>query len=244
MNRTAQEIFKGLKGLFAAILAVCSLAATADDAAPLPPAQKQIDTAISQYLSGMKGDRYSRMNADVQPLDSRLQLQSCPSGLEVEHQPRDRLGGRISLKVTCPEADGWSVRIPATVQLFDSVVVAATSIPSGTQLTDKELQVQEMDVALLYRGYFSRLGQLRGLVAKRPIPAGQVLSPITVNPANLVAKGETVSILAEAPGLSIRATGVAMSDGALGQLVQVKNTKSNKVVEGRVTAPGQIKIAL
>lgn len=206
--------------------------------------QSQISAAIDLYLAELKRNRYTRMNAEVQPLDNRLQLPVCENPLDVEHQPKERIGGRLTLKVSCSDAGGWSVRIPATVQLFDYVVVAANSIPIATYLTDKELTLQEMDVALLYRGYYRDIAEVQGFVTKRPIPAGQVISPVTVNPANLVQKGETVSILAEAPGITIRAMGVALMNGAMGDMIQVKNTKSNKVVEGRISAPGQIKVAL
>lgn len=228
-------------GLLASWLTVHAQAA---DNIALSTAQAQINTAIQQYLADLKDNRYTRMDADVQPLDNRLRLDSCTGPLEVEHQPRDRIGGRITLKATCTAPGGWSVRVPATVQLFDQVVVAGASIPAGSRLSPRDLQQQEMDVALLSRGYYSAISQVAGFVAKRPIPAGQVLSPVTVNPANLVSKGETVSIVAEGPGLTIRALGIALSDGAMGQLIQVRNSKTNKVVEGRISAPGQIKVTL
>ncbi len=249
MNRIAQENLPArFRVLPVALMLACSLSgatATANEpAAETASVQTQISAAIDGYLSELKGNRYTRMNADVQPLDARLKLASCAQPLEVEHQPRERIGGRITLRVSCPDVAGWSVRIPANLQVFDYVVVAGTSIPMGTHLTGKELTVQEMDVALLYRGYYNEISQVQGFIAKRPIPGGQVLSPVTVNPAHLVSKGETVSILAEGPGITIRALGVALMDGAMGQVIQVKNTKSNKVVEGRISAPGQIKVAL
>lgn len=249
MNRlTRQNLQAGFRrfGTAPALLTALLVSgiASGESAAATDTAQTQVSAAIDLYLADLKSDRYSRMEADVQALDSRLQLAACSVPLSVEHHPRDRLGGRITFKVECGDAGGWSVRVPANVQLYDYVVVAATSIPMGTQLTGKELTEQEMDVALQYRGYYRNTAEVRGFVTKRPIPAGQVLSPITVNPANLVTKGETVAILAEAPGITIRAVGVAMADGAMGEVIQVKNTKSNKVVEARISAPGQVKVAL
>lgn len=232
----------GTVALLAGLLA--APAVQSQDTADAASVPAQVDQAVAQYLSEMKGNRYTRLNADVQPLDSRMQLTPCAQPLEVEHHPRERMGGRITFKVSCSTPEGWSVRVPAVIALFDDVVVAASSIPSGTQLSGKELSLQEMDVALLYRGYYRDIDQVRGFVARRPIPAGQVLSPVVVDPANLVSKGEAVTIMAEAPGISIRAMGIALTDGALGELIQVRNTKSNKVIEGRIIAPGQIKVAL
>lgn len=245
MSRQKQLPFVRRFGAALALLCLLFSAASARaNTTPEATAQAQVSAAIDLYLADLKSNRYSRMEADVQPLDVRLRLAACTQPLQVEHHPRERMGGRITFKVECNGVGGWSVRIPANLQLFDHVVVAATSIPMGTQLTGKELTEQEMDVALQYRGYYRDINEVRGFVTRRPIPAGQVLSPITVNPANLVNKGETVAILAEAPGITIRSLGVAMMDGAMGDVIQVKNTKSNKVVEGRISAPGQIKVAL
>ena len=114
----------------------------------------------------------------------------------------------------------------------------------GTQISARDLAYAEQDVSLLHRGYFRSADDISGFVAKRPIPAGQVLTPVTVDPAKLVNKGESVAIVAEGSGITIRATGVSMMDGTMGELIQVRNTKSNKVVEGRIIAPGQIKVSL
>lgn len=246
MNRTPTQKPQRARRRVGPVVALLSLLfpVTAVPAETPVSAQAQISAAIDHYLGDLQSSRYSRMEANVQPLDARLRLAPCSQPLQVEHQPRDRVGGRITFKVDCSEAGGWTVRIPANLQVFDYVVVAATSIPMGTQLSGSELTEQEMDVALQYRGYYRSIDEVRGFVTRRPIPAGQVLSPVTVNPAHLVTKGETVTILAESPGLSIRSVGVALMNGAMGDVIQVKNTKSNKVVEGRISGPGQIKVTL
>ena len=117
-------------------------------------------------------------------------------------------------------------------------------IAKGTHLTTSDLRLELADVSLLYTGYFKSMTELEGFVARRPIPAEQIMSPALVDPAKMVNRGEKVMIIAEGPGISIRASGKAMEDGAYGELIRVKNTNSNKVVEGRITAPGLIKVSL
>lgn len=247
MNRTrTQNLNKRWQTASRMIVATCGLLlaalATANEAAPTASASAQVSAAIQHYLSEMQGDRYSRMDADVQPLDSRLRLAVCDDLPTVEHYPRERLGGRITFKVSCNGPESWSVRIPANIRLYDNVVVAAAGIPMGTHISGQDIELQEMDVALLYRGYFRSIDEVKGFVVKRPIPAGQILSPVVVNPPNLVAKGQKVTILAESAGISIRAMGEALSDGALGEVIQVRNASSSRIIEGRITAQGQVKV--
>src|SRR5690606_20233037 len=248
MNRTTQQnpdryahLRRAGGTLLASLLLV--LSAQAQTAADKPATSVQVSDAIQRYLADMQGERYSRMEADVQPLDSRLRLSPCDQPLAVDHYPRERTGGRITFKVSCSGPDSWSVRIPASVQLFDDVVVAATGIPMGSQIGPRDVQLQEMDVSLLYRGYFGSIDDVKGFIAKRPIPAGQVLSATLVNPANVVTKGEKVTILAESSGVSTGAMGEALADGALGDLIQVRNSSSSRVVEGRISGPGLVKVA-
>jgi len=245
MNRMSRENLSGFRlRLAAAALALLTstgivLAEEANDISRL-----QISQAIDTYLTDLKGDRYLRIDADIQPPDPRLALTPCTAPLNIEHQPKDRIGGRVTFKVECPDPTGWAIRIPGAIQIFDNVVVAASAIPMRTQLSTNELRLEEMDVALQYRGYYRSLEQVRGFITKRPIPSGQVITPVTIEPPNLVSKGQTVAIIAEGPGIMIRSLGVALTDGALGEVIQVKNSKSNRVVEGRVSASGQIKVGL
>jgi flagella basal body P-ring formation protein FlgA len=136
------------------------------------------------------------------------------------------------------------VHVPAVIEAFDQVVVSDLPLARGTHLSSSDLRLEIMDVSRLHSGYFREISDLSGHVARRSIKSGQVMSPALVDPARMINRGERVVITAESPGLSIRSTGEAMQDGAYGELIRVKNTSSDKIVEGRITAPGQIKVSL
>lgn len=242
MNRQRNEFLKSRKDL--ASWGFLLLSALAPAQAETVSAQDQVKAAIQIYVNDLHGDRFTRVESDIQPLDSRLQLKTCDAPLEIEHRPKERMAGRVTFKTHCTGTQAWTIHVPASIKTFAKVVVAASGIPMGTQISARDLAYAEQDVSLLHRGYFHSADDISGFVAKRPIPAGQVLTPVTVDPAKLVNKGENVAIVAEGSGITIRASGVAMTDGTLGELIQVRNTKSNKVVEGRIIAPGQIKVSL
>lgn len=247
MNRNETEKLQQLKRhlrLWLRGTLTCLLAAPSLCLAEAVTVQAQVNAAIDTYVAELHGQRFSRVESEIQPLDSRLQLQPCDQPLVIDHRPRDRMAGRLTFKTTCPGSQPWTIHVPASVKTFASVVVAASSIPMGSQLTAQQVTLEEQDVSLLHRGYFQEIQAVSGFVTKRPIPAGQVLTPQVIDPAKLVSKGENVAIVAEGAGITIRAYGVSLMDGAMGQLIQVRNTKSNKVVEGRITAPGQIRVSL
>lgn len=229
------------QGLFIVLLGLLGIA---NSQAASSNIQKQIDEAIDLYISEVQDGNYQDIKVEIQPIDTRLRLAECTQALQLKHRPRNRTAGRLTFKVSCDGDESWSIHVPVTVQAFDHVVVSDLPIAKGTHLTTSDLRLELVDVSLLYSGYFKTMEELDGFVARRPIPAEQVMTPALVNPAKMVNRGEKVMIMAEGPGLSIRASGHAMEDGAYGELIRVKNTSSNKVVEGRITAPGLIQVSL
>jgi flagella basal body P-ring formation protein FlgA len=50
--------------------------------------------------------------------------------------------------------------------------------------------------------------------------------------AKAVQRGQSVTLVADVGGMSVRMAGKALSDGLINQRVRVQNTSSGKIVEG------------
>ncbi len=72
--------------------------------------------------------------------------------------------------------------------------------------------------------------------ANRPIRMGEVNSPIVIK------KGDAVQMTYTNPYMSLRATGVALQDGSKGDMIRVKNDKSEKAISGRIQGAGHIEV--
>jgi flagella basal body P-ring formation protein FlgA len=72
--------------------------------------------------------------------------------------------------------------------------------------------------------------------AERPIRQGEISSPVVVK------KGDPVQLTYTSNYMTLKATGVALGDGATGDMVRVKNDKSEKAVTGRVVANGRVEV--
>lgn len=242
MNSERQEIMKLIR--MGCVLALSSIFYSYQALAAATEIQRQIDDAINLYISEEHAGHYQSVEVEIQPIDPRLRLSTCDRPLQLQQRPRNRTAGRLTFKISCEGSETWSIHVPVTVQAFDNVVVSDLPIAKGTQLRASDLRIELVDISLLHSGYFQSMDELDGFVARRPIPAEQVMTPALVDPAKMVNRGEKVVIIAEGPGLSIRATGMAMEDGAFGELIRVRNASTNKVVEGRISAPGLIKVSL
>lgn len=77
-------------------------------------------------------------------------------------------------------------------------------------------------------------GEPEGLIARRPILAGEVIRAIDVAAPMLVKRGETTTLVAEAPGVRVTQIAVAMKSGAKGDIVEFRNVNSERVVKAVV----------
>lgn len=75
-----------------------------------------------------------------------------------------------------------------------------------------------------------------GVSPDRPIRMGEINAP------QVVKKGQPVAITYTSKYMSLKTSGTALQDGAKGDLIRVKNDKSEKAVSGRVAGDGRVEV--
>lgn len=83
---------------------------------------------------------------------------------------------------------------------------------------------------------------LIGKTPKRGIRAGTPIRSADVNRPLLVEKNSLVMIYHQVPNMTLTAQGKALQSGAEGDVVQIKNGRSNQVVEAEVVGPGRVAV--
>ena len=76
-----------------------------------------------------------------------------------------------------------------------------------------------------------------GQEAARTLDVGDVLTPESLAPRNLVRRGQYVSVTLTQNGLELRTLARALDDGGYGQTVKVKNDTTNEILHVVVTGP-------
>ncbi len=181
---------------------------------------------------------------EVGRLDQRLRLRQCDAPLQafaVGHRPSI---GATSVGIRCDDHKPWTLYVTAQVVVFGDVVVAAHAVSRGEELRPGDLRLQRKDLSKLAYGYLTQLQSATGKVLKRNYLSDQVLQPDQLRAPKLVKRGQQVTLHAEAGGIEVRMTGTALSDGAAGDRIRVRNSRSNRVVEGEVVAEGVVKIRI
>ena len=121
------------------------------------------------------------------------------------------------------------------------IVVPAHDIARGETIADSDLSYQNADAGQLGFGVVTSMNQLDGMQTRRVLRAGQPVRADDVRKPILVSKGQTITMIFAEPGLTLTATGRAMSEGGMGETVTVLNPVSYRQITGVVTGAGEVR---
>ena len=203
--------------------------------------------SIRQAARQVVAAQFTQTNADTEieigSLDTRLRLNKCSQPLDTFF-PQGIRGSKITVGVRCMEPKKWTIYVTAQVHQMAEVLVAQEYIRRGSLIRREDFVLKKFDLNQLKYGYFTDINEVLGKPMKRHLSRGAVLTPAAIAVAKVIKRGERVTIIAETGGISVHATGEALEDGGLGDIIRVKNLNSRKEIEARVDGPGRVKVGL
>jgi flagella basal body P-ring formation protein FlgA len=226
----------GFTSIIFCLLWITSARAWATDTAV--QIQQQIQVFIENQIS-RHYPRAEMSTINVQAPDSRLDLTTCQNPALSLHNGL-ALARRVLVKVDC--STSMSLHLPVDLEVFQSVLVAATSLQRNTVLDDGDIRSEAHDVLRSGRHYLTDPDQAIGQRAKRGIGQGTLLTPRMLLAEELVSRGDQVMILAQRGALLVRMNGTAMASGGQGDQIKVKNVSSSRIINAQVTAAGEVTV--
>jgi len=205
-----------------------------------PLTQRWLDDALQRVQAGGSA---LRMEVVVGTLDPRLRLAPC-ARVEPYLPAGARLWGRTRLGLRCVEgAVRWNVYLPITVKAFGPAWVLAGGVAAGAVLKEGDAIESEVDWAAESAAIVARPEAWVGLIAARPLQAGQALRQNMVRAPDLFQSGASVRVVVQGQGYAVTASGQALSAGAQGQNVRVRMS-NGRFVSGIVQEDGTIEATL
>jgi flagellar basal body P-ring formation protein FlgA len=213
------------------------------DQASVSRATRAIEAAaIAARLLEEIGMRESIVNAEIQLDNPALRLLVAAEaadtiaidGLAIE--PRS---GRFFAFIAAPAGSSEAERQRVTgriVRMID-LPVLSHAMTSGDTIAAGDIETMRVRAerlggdAVLDRQSLLGKTPRHALRPHEPLRLGDIQTPI------LVHRGDLVTIVLETPTLRLTAQGKALDDGAMGALLHLANTKSNRVIDARVTGP-------
>lgn len=123
------------------------------------------------------------------------------------------------------------------------VVVPNHDIARGATITQSDLVYGTIPASNVFSGVVTSMDELNGMETRRMLRAGEIVRVDDVRHPILVTKGSIVTMTFEAPGVSLTASGRAMSEGGVGDTVTIQNPASFRQVTATVTGPGAVRAA-
>ncbi|WP_241033763.1 flagellar basal body P-ring formation chaperone FlgA [Vibrio maerlii] len=217
--------------LFSIMISVSSVAAT-------PEQLKQIKVSAEQYVTDNfappAGGKISALAANI---DSRIHATDCPSPL-ITSSNSTNVTSNITVLVRCEE-DNWRVYVPVRVNRSQPLIITNRALARGEVIAESDLSMKFVDLNAFRRFGFSSKTLIAGAKVKRNIKMGDVVEQRDIC---VVCRNESVMIKAVKGEMSIITNGTALSDASLGEQVRVKNDKSQRIIEGRVSAIGEVTV--
>ncbi|MGR8919828.1 MAG: flagellar basal body P-ring formation chaperone FlgA [Gammaproteobacteria bacterium] len=224
-----------MRTLLLLLLGVASLPAGAAAIQPLDDIRGAVNAFVSRTLGDSADTEYA-----IGRLDPRLRLPACTDALATRNVHAGRSRGPMSVEVRCAGAKPWVLYVPVEVVRFGEVVVTRRPVSRGQPITTEDLGLERRRLGARHADYFAEPQHAVGQIAIRSLAAGQVVSRSQLRPRQLVRRGDQVVLSSDGKAVTVRVKGEALEDGAAGERISVLNLSSERVVQGVVTASGEV----
>jgi flagella basal body P-ring formation protein FlgA len=204
-----------------------------------------VEAAAEHVRRALPTDRYERV--EIQPSEAApaVYLPAGDVSLRARDVPASRLArSRVAVWVDL-SLDGEfyrSVIVPLKLELFGTALVARKSLPRGHVATPEDFEPRQLDLASLPAEAIA-LGSPLGRRLSRPLAAGDALLETSLEERLAVGAGDVVTLRLSNGAVQIESQALALSAGAVGQVVKVRPGAGDAEVLAEVLAPGVVKLS-
>jgi flagellar basal body P-ring formation protein FlgA len=179
----------------------------------------------------------------VEPDNRSLEL-NLPTGIDpkirVENLTYSSADNRFSALLVV--ANEQPVAVTGRAFPIQRIPVLTKALRAGQIIGESDIDWQALPANKTGADTVMSLDDLLGKEVKRPIAAGIPIRNSSIQSQRLVKRGGLVTLSIETPALQMTAQGIALTDAAMDEQVRVRNTQSNRVIEGVVIGPDLVRV--
>jgi flagella basal body P-ring formation protein FlgA len=128
------------------------------------------------------------------------------------------------------------------VRVSQTQLKAQGAIHAGERVTAAQWRAEAYTGPPLRDVLLTGGSQLTGLVARRDFADGAPLSAIFFDQPKAVERGDVVTVIAGVGAAHVEAPGEALSSGACGDVILIRNPRSNRTFKARVASAGRVEV--
>lgn len=122
----------------------------------------------------------------------------------------------------------------ARAETLGYAVVPTQIIYPGEEIDAKRLERVEVTNKNLAQGYASDISQVQGLVTTRTLLPGRTIMVGALKQPSAIKRGDKILLVYDNGVLRITASGTPLAEGAVGELIQVRNTDTGVILSGTI----------
>ena len=175
---------------------------------------------------------------------SPLKLPAPDYSIVVAEWPTNGITGTFLVRVKI-SSDGELVAdwlVPLQAQLWQDVWVANTRLERGQALDRSLLASQKFDTLRERQPPISAQVDPSSLELTNSITAGRPLTRHDVSIRPIIRKGQIVEVSAQQGLLSITMKALALENGAVGDLIKLRNLESRREINGQIINENKVRI--
>ena len=222
---------------------VFSSPALAEQATTAGDIQDMAENFLQTWAESQRGLN-RRIEYQVGNVDRRLKLAPCEGEPELEFVSDPLRTPSPSILISCTGKRPWRMYVTASVEAYGPAIVAARPLTRGERLSSAALTTSEVQLNASRRGTLTDMNDIQGMMVRRPVKTGTVLTPDLLVAPDAIERGDHVIILARAGSFSVSSRGKALGNASVGEQVLVENLRSARTVKATVVAPGRVEIPM
>jgi flagella basal body P-ring formation protein FlgA len=206
--------------------------------------REEIDAALRADLSRLGLDPDAEL--DLGPLLPPVVPPAAMALVSAENTALDAATGRFSstLVVQAEGVPTERMRLSGRAVPTRPAVVATRRIGLGETVGAGDARLVRLRAERVRPGTAERLDEVVGQRLRRPMAAEMPFASADLSAPPLVEKNAPVTVVLEAPGLSLSVQGRALEAAPRGAVVPGMNQASRSVVEGEVVGPNRVRVLM
>jgi flagella basal body P-ring formation protein FlgA len=211
-----------------------------------PITQKEITDRIARAVAGQFGFGDARNLAVILDRDIRLihVEASATAELMVYRMNVEPRTGRFDITFELPgsvAARRMSLRFTGSVSETLETAAIIRAVRPGQVIKASDVVMERKPRAEVGNDGLG-VEQAVGLAAKTALRAGQALHAGDLIKPQIVQRNEAVLMSYEVPGIRLTVRGKALETGAIGDMIGVLNSQSNRTIQATITGAGRVAI--
>lgn len=132
--------------------------------------------------------------------------------------------------------------IRAKVEVLKNIIVASRFLPRNTVISYEDVKVVKKWCDRAYPNQVSDVTEIIGKTVNGRVKANYEISRNMIRDSVAIKRGKLVRIIFKRGPLSVSTIGSSEQNGDLGDLIRVKNLRSNKIVYARVEGDSLVRV--